>query len=378
MADDARTADTDDPDLRHLVARAIDERIDTIINDAVAVLPFGGGEALDADFCSRVSDLLLHLLGVAVRQGHLDWRNGFVADLQRLAASEQLAVDRLFTFTYVVERAALDELALDDSMGATSAPWPTVAQVVRRASFAVLGAYAERLLQEPGDTAVTDRLTTLHTRPVLEAVLHKEVRRAERFGHPFAMILFDVDRLAEINRTHGYGFGDRVLERVGILMRKYFREQDWVARHSEDCFAVLLPETEPDNAMLLAERVRRMVEDRLALRDYRTEQAVQVTVSVAVVIAPGLDGEIDPVRLMAGAEAAVERAKTAGRNRVERVDVPPTTFSLTGAARYLGMSPNDVWDLVESGALPSTEEGRSVRIDRGVIESFKASRTGEG
>ncbi len=365
----------DGQELRHAVARVVDEHVDAIINDTVAVLPYAVGASLDADYCSRVCDLLLHLVGLAVRQGHLDWRNGFVSDLQRLAASHHVPVERLFTFTYLVERSALDELALDESVGATSEPWPTVAQLIRRASFDLLGAYAERLLQEPHDAGVTDLLTTLHTRPVFEAVLHKEVRRAERFGHPFAMILFDVDRLSEINRAHGYGFGDRVLERVGILMRKYFREQDWVARHAEDCFAVLLPETEPEYAMLLAERVRRMVEDRLALRDYRTEQAVQVTVSVAVVIAPGVDGEVDAGRLLGAAEAAVERAKTAGRNRVERVDVPPTAFSLTGAARVLDLSPAEVWDLVESGKLAATQEGRAVRIEGAVIEEFRRKKT---
>ncbi len=358
--------------LRQMVAHTLDTRVEVILNDAIAVLPYTGGEALDADYCSRVCDVLLHLLGNAVLGGRMDWRNGFIADLQRLALTHPVGVERLFTFAYMVERSALDELALDDSIGATSEPWPSVAQVVRRASFDVLAAYTERLLQEPTEVGVTDRLTTLHTRPLLEAVLGKEVHRAERFGHPIALIFFDVDHLDDINRAHGYGFGDRVLERVGILIRKYFREQDWVARHSEDSFGVLLPETAAENALVLAERVRRMVEERLALRDYRSEQLVQVSVSVAVVIAPELDGKITAEQLVAEAERAVARAKTAGRNCVVRVDVTPEFMTVAGAARYLDMEPAQVEALVASGALPAINDDRSFRLERHVLDQYRA------
>jgi diguanylate cyclase (GGDEF)-like protein len=217
-------------------------------------------------------------------------------------------------------------------------------------------------------------LTTLHARPVLEAVLEKEIQRAERFGHPFALILFDVDQLSDINATHGYGFGDRVLERIGIVMRNYFREQDWVARYSEDTFMVLLPETLPEYAELLAERARVMVEERLALRDYRTEQRVAVTVSVAVVIAEVIDVDVKVEQLMRQAEQAVHRAKHAGRNRVERVDVSSRSFSVLGAAKYLGMTQNEVLDLVHDGSLTATEHERSLRFDRTVIEQFRKLR----
>ena len=92
------------------------------------------------------------------------------------------SVERLFTFAYLTERTTLDELALDDRIGATSEPWPLVAQLVRRGSFDLLGAYVERTQLEPSGAAITDKLTTLHTRPLFDAVLAKEVERAARFG----------------------------------------------------------------------------------------------------------------------------------------------------------------------------------------------------
>ena len=78
-----------------------------------------------------------------------------------------LSMERLATFAYLTERTALDELALDETIGATTEPWPLVAQLVRRASFDLLGAYTQRAQLEPSDLAITDGLTTLYTRPLV-------------------------------------------------------------------------------------------------------------------------------------------------------------------------------------------------------------------
>jgi diguanylate cyclase (GGDEF)-like protein len=306
---------------REQIARILEQRVDVVVNDALGVFPFAGIETLDTLGGTELAALLAQLLASATRNGELDSREGRIADLHRLTRTNALTVGQLFSLTYLVERAALDELAVDESFGATSEPWPAVAQMVRRASFDVMAAYTERGIREPGPRALIDPLTTLHTRGVLIAAIEKEIHRSERTAHPFALIVFDVDRLSEINDTHGYGFGDRVLERVGILITNYFRDQDWVSRCSEDAFAVLLPETQGANAEMLAERLRATVQDRLALRDHVTEQQVDVTVSVAILAADSVDATITAEQLMQDAEAAVRRAKEGGRNRVERLRV---------------------------------------------------------
>ena len=136
-----------------------------------------------------------------------------------------------------------------------------------------------------------------------------------------SLILFDVDHLSAINKNHGYGVGDKILERIAILIKRYFRQHDWVARHSEDSIAVLLPRTDADNSADLAERVRNTVEKRLRFVDHLTDKTVPVTLSAAVVSVQVEIGDvIDPERFVAEAEAAVERAKQHGRNRVERLD----------------------------------------------------------
>ena len=308
-------------DLRQQIADLLLERLDMITADTVAIFPYSGLESLDTDYCRRVGQQLAQLLAFAIRDGRIDPRGKFVADLHRVVLDRGLSVERLFTFAYLTERTTVDELALDDRFGATSEPWPLVAQLVRRGSFDLLAAYIERTQLEPSGAAITDKLTTLHTRPLFDAVLAKEVERAARFGYSISLILFDVDHLSAINQEHGYGVGDKILERLGILIRNYFRQHDWVARHSEDSFAVLLSRTDADHASELAERVRSTVAERLGFVDHLTDSPVTVTVSAAIInVAIAVGDVIDTERLMADAEAAIERAKRQGRNRVERVD----------------------------------------------------------
>ena len=310
-------------DLRQRIAAVLQERLENVTSDSVAIFPYSGsGEPeLDPEYCRRVGELLAQLLAFAVRDGHVDARGGFVGDLYRVVLERPLSLERVFAFAYLTERTALDELALDEGLGATSEPWPLVAQMVRRGSFDLLAAYTERAQLEPRSSAIVDRLTTLYTRPLFDAVLAKEIERAGRFGYQISLILFDVDRLSHLNKEHGYGVGDKVLERLGILIRQYFRQHDWVARHSEDSIAVLLTRTDGDAAAALAEQVRSTVEERLGFLDHHTERHAAVTVTAAVVnINVNLGEMIDSERLMADAEAALDRGKRAGRNRVVRVD----------------------------------------------------------
>ena len=312
-------------DLRQHVATRLLQQADIITGDSVAIFPHSGSDDdLDSEYCHRVGQLLTQLLAFAVRDGRVDARGAFIGDLYRVALERSLPAERVFTFAYLTERTTLDELALSDSFGATSETWPVVAQMIRRASFDVLGAYVDRAHLEPADSTVIDTLTTLYSRAVFDAVLAKEVDRAGRFGQPFSIILFDVDRLSAINQDFGYGVGNKVLERLGFLMRTYFRQHDWVARHSEDTMVVLLTNTDAERAIELAERARHTVESRLWFTDHRTDRQVPVTVSAVVVNVPVSQGDvIDPERLIAIGEATMDRAKQQGRNRVETADGSP-------------------------------------------------------
>ena len=309
-------------DLRQQIGATLVEQADAITADTAAIFPYSGGEELDSEYCQQIAHLLTEMFAVAIRDGNLDTRAGFVGDLYRLTTERSLPVERVFTFVYLTERRTLDELALSEAIGVTTEPWPIVAQIIRRAAFDVLATWTERSILEPASgVLMIDRLTTLYSRAMFDEVLAKEVDKAGRFGHALSIIMFDVDRLSAINEDFGYGVGDKVLERLGILMRTYFRQHDWVARYSEDSIIVIMTQTDAERVIELAERVRLTVEERLWFTDHRSDRQVPVTVSAAVVNVPVSVGDvIEPERLLAIAEAGIESSKKNGRNRVETVE----------------------------------------------------------
>ncbi len=365
-----------DIDLRRHVAHHLDDRRDVIVADTVATFPMSSNSRrLDATYCIALGNLVTRLLADAILDASIDARSPGISDLGTLIAEREVSPDQLFTFVHITLSTAIDELSLDQRVGANTEPWPQAQNVVRRAAMDLLGAWTTRMMYSPQQSAIEDPLTTLHTRPVLDAVLPKECCRAERFEHWLSMMLIDVDNLAAINKAHGYGVGDRILERMGILLRAYFRQHDWVFRFAEDTIAVLLPETTPEDALTLAERTRTMVEERLTFRDYRTEQRAIVTVSVAVTSARALEGEpIDHVKFQAEAEAALDRAKIGGRNRVERVELQPRLISIDEATRLLGTNIEGIEKLVADGRLDPVNAGRHVRLERRAVEALAADR----
>ena len=379
MSEDTRTAKnklSGSADLRDEVAQVLLERAEIIINDSIALFPFSAPQPLDSDYCGRLGQILVPLLAGAVRDGRVDSRSGGIANLQRLVAKRAVPVEGLFNFAYLTERAALDELALDGGIGLPSETWPLVAQFIRRASFDLLAAYADRLQQEPTSASITDRLTTLYSRPMMDAVLSSTLQRAERGGWPIALVMFDIDGLSEINEAYGYGVGDRVLERMGIQMRKYFREEDWVFRYSEDSLAVLLAETSAADAEALARHFLGMVEERLGFRDHRTESRVGVTASAAVAVVQMRAGDpVDAERMLVEAEAALDRAKRMGRSSIERTEILAATLQAEVGARYLDCSPSTVEKLIADGTLKGVGEARDRLADRQSVEAYRRQRT---
>ncbi len=173
-----------------------------------------------------------------------------------------------------------------------------------------MAAYFERAQHDNTSPTITDKLTTLYSRAMMDVVLSTEVQRAERFSFPLALMVFDVDKLADVNRRHGYGVGDRVLERLGILIRKFFREDDWVFRHGEDSIAVLLCQISADDAFFPRPRASSsMVEQRLGFKDHNTDDRVRITVSAATITGQGSLGRA----IRRGAPAARSRCRPEAR-----------------------------------------------------------------
>jgi diguanylate cyclase (GGDEF)-like protein/excisionase family DNA binding protein len=358
-------------DVREETATAIRERHPGLIEDAFAAL--SGEPGVRPEVWHEVCEVLVGLLAAAVEETELDVRRGAIYDLARLVPP--LTVRQLMTAVHRVERITFDQLALHERLGATSEPWPLVAYSLRSAMLEIITAFVER---DRGRPALRDQLTTLLSMHVFGLALSQETQRALRHKHGIAVILFDIDDLAQLNHSHGYGTGDRLLERLGILSSRFFRNHDWVARFGEDSIAVLLPEATLDQASALANRFRETVQQRLVLIDHKTDVRTSVTVSAAAVGTDLVQADIEPNYIMAEAEAAVLRAKMNGRNRVERVALLPTSVTIVGAATLLGTTAREIITLIHNGTLRKSRRGRHYHIDRAQIEDFRARRVVNG
>lgn len=171
----------------------------------------------------------------------------------------------------------------------------------------------ERRNQELKDSADRDALTGLFNRRFFLHALEMETARSGRHGHPFALILLDVDHFKHYNDTHGHPAGDELLRRLSEVLRSAQREETVCARYGGEEFVLLLPETDRDGVRAHAERLRRAVE-ALPLPGSETQPLGRITISLGVSCFPE-DGR-DPATLVRVADEALYRAKGAGRNRV--------------------------------------------------------------
>jgi diguanylate cyclase (GGDEF)-like protein len=162
--------------------------------------------------------------------------------------------------------------------------------------------------------ATRDGLTSVANRRSFDDTLNTEWRRASRESRALSLLMIDVDYFKRYNDTYGHLGGDDCLRRVAEAMADVVkRASDSVARYGGEEFAILMPATEPDGAMVVAERIRAAVE-ALALPHAGSEVADHVTVSIGVASIQSTS-EGAPARLIAAADAALYRAKHAGRNR---------------------------------------------------------------
>jgi diguanylate cyclase (GGDEF)-like protein len=324
-AADRRAANRDSAlpaDLGHRLADVVQRRGDLVIGDLHEPLRALDAASARAECIIGLGRLTALLLASTIRHGRADAPGGMFDEWCRAAAEGRVQPRQVFDVVSLVERGLLDDLAAGETLGAATDEWPGVVQLVRRASYDVLAAYAERLDSEPTRASIVDRATTLYARPVFDAVLQHAVARAARTGERLVVLLFDVDNFGRLNAEHGTAIADRILERLGVLVRGSFRQEDWVARHGGDSVAVLLASPDPAHGATLADLARSAVAERLTSVDHRTGGTVHVTVSAAVVEVEGKIGRaVDPLRIIAEGEAALQRALRQGGNRVEATSV---------------------------------------------------------
>src|SRR4051794_14880299 len=165
--------------------------------------------------------------------------------------------------------------------------------------------------------AITDELTGLFNVRHFHETLDTEIERSRRFGTNIGLVMLDIDDFKKVNDTYGHQQGDLVLIEVARVLRTLSRDIDEPARYGGEEMAVVLPQTDDSGAALLAERMRAAVEANQIER-IDGEGPLSVTASFGVASLP--QSASDKESLIAEADAALYRAKRAGKNRVARAE----------------------------------------------------------
>jgi diguanylate cyclase (GGDEF)-like protein len=159
---------------------------------------------------------------------------------------------------------------------------------------------------------ILDGLTQIHNRRYLTEFLEREVIRSQRHARPLSVLMFDIDKFKSINDTFGHLCGDFVLRELADIVRGSVRKEDLFARYGGEEFVLVLVETNLEEAVGVAERIRGSV----AANQFRFESTpVKLTISIGVASTTG-DMNMTPEALLRTSDENLYQAKRTGRNKV--------------------------------------------------------------
>ncbi|HEY8475690.1 MAG TPA: sensor domain-containing diguanylate cyclase [Chloroflexota bacterium] len=212
----------------------------------------------------------------------------------------------------VYDQVCYGVLNATDKLDGTTFTATDLATLELFASHIALCIHHEQLMRELGQLANTDSLTGLFNRRYFLARLAEEVDRAARYQHSLCLLMLDLDAFKRLNDTYGHRWGDTVIQRMAQLLRETVRRVDIVCRYGGDELAVILPETEVDEAEVVARRLTRAVQ----LEVFATpgQGGERVTVSGGISAYPSLATTVE--ELIDQADQAMYRAKQRGGSTI--------------------------------------------------------------
>jgi diguanylate cyclase (GGDEF)-like protein len=161
------------------------------------------------------------------------------------------------------------------------------------------------------ELAIMDGLTQVFSRRHFLERFKEELRRSRKFKHNFSFLMLDIDKFKNFNDKYGHLVGDAVLREASKTVKENVRQIDFVGRYGGEELSIILPETDKEQALLAAERIRQAIEKR-EIKVY--DEELKVTVSVGISTFP--DDADDSSLLIEAADKALYLAKNEGRNRV--------------------------------------------------------------
>jgi len=173
---------------------------------------------------------------------------------------------------------------------------------------------AESMRQQQylAESAQTDFLTGLRNRRWLDDMFPRLLERCNIDHQPLSIIMLDIDHFKTYNDSHGHIAGDRALQAVASTVRGNLRPTDVAARYGGEEFVIIMPDTRDEEALNVAERLCKAIQQR---KIYSEDGSPLPSVTVSIGLSAGCDGE-ESNQLIAAADAAMYRAKNAGRNQV--------------------------------------------------------------
>jgi len=198
--------------------------------------------------------------------------------------------------------------ALRDSRGTLFGAIETVEDITTLKLVEVALKEKEKRYQE---LSITDGLTGLHNLRHFYSQVKGEIERSNRYKHPLSILLLDIDDFKPFNDTYGHLEGDKVLTRLGQVIRRCLRKIDTAYRYGGEEFTVVLPETRGHHATALAERIRREFEQE----NFTPGKGLKAHKTVSLGVTQYIPGE-ELSTFLKRVDANMYRAKKAGKNRV--------------------------------------------------------------
>jgi len=237
-------------------------------------------------------------------------------DLSKDSRGGPGAAGSAISFPLVCRNGVVGALVCLDPQPSKSAPTmgPSLALAMRLliepSAIALDNALA---LQRMEALSVTDELTRLSNSRYLNQVLRRETKRSVRNGSPLSLLFLDLDSFKQVNDQHGHLAGSKVLMEAAAVIRGCARETDVVARFGGDEFTLLLPDTNTEGAVQVAERIR----DRLRASRFLASDGLSVRQTVSIGVAT-LDADTPRTaeELMKAADMAMYRVKAAGKDGI--------------------------------------------------------------
>jgi diguanylate cyclase (GGDEF)-like protein/putative nucleotidyltransferase with HDIG domain len=301
-----------------------------IFNYTLATLAaWGGARLVESDFVMVTGGAELALAGIAACVAFVALNHLLLAGMVHLARGTSLREIGLFDAQWLSTDLVLTALGV-----ALAAFWEWNGWLIPFAVAPLLLIHRALSVPQLQAEARVDPKTGLFNARYFATALTEELGRARRFERPLSLIMADLDLLREINNTYGHLAGDAVLKGIAEVFRAELRHYDVPARFGGEEFSILLPETPPEQALEIAERIRRAVADRLY--DVETSsEPIRATVSIGVAGFPK-DAQ-DPNALIHQADLAVYRAKLQGRNRVLGASSEPLLLPADRSARLVSV-----------------------------------------